>query len=73
MWQNIYYTSSNIFTTRPFESNIFASPALDVYPFLSLVGAASLAAGGGGGAGDSSYSGAVPIRLAGTRAVRAQW
>lgn len=23
--------------------------------------------------GDSSYSGAVPIRLAGTRAVRAQW
>ena len=37
MWQHIYYTSSNIFTTRPFESNIFASPALDVYPFLSLV------------------------------------
>ena len=36
MWQHIYYTSSNIFTTRPFESNIFASPALDVYPFLSL-------------------------------------
>ena len=37
MWQHIYYTSSNIFTTRPFESNIFASPALDVYPFLSLL------------------------------------
>ena len=37
MWQHIYYTSSNIFTTLPFESNIFASPALDVYPFLSLL------------------------------------
>ena len=37
MWQHIYYTSSNIFTTRPFESNIFASPTLDVYPLLSLV------------------------------------
>ena len=37
MWQHIYYTSSNIFTTRPFESNIFASPALNVYPFLSLM------------------------------------
>ena len=32
MWQNIYYTSSNIFTTRPFASKIFASPTLCVYP-----------------------------------------
>ena len=27
MWQHIYYTSSNIFTTLPFESNINRSPA----------------------------------------------
>ena len=33
MWQNIYYTSSNIFTTRPFESKIFASPTLCVHPY----------------------------------------
>ena len=39
MWQHIYYTSSNIFTTRPFESNIFASPTLTVYPLLSLTAA----------------------------------
>ena len=37
MWQNIYYTSSNIFTTRPFASKIFASPTLCVYPLLSLL------------------------------------
>ena len=32
MWQNIYYASSKIFTTRPFASKIFASPTLCVYP-----------------------------------------
>ena len=37
MWQHIYYTSSNIFTTRPFESKIFASPTLDVHPFISAI------------------------------------
>ena len=35
------YASSKICTTSPFASKIFASPTLCVYPFLSLVAAAS--------------------------------
>ena len=39
MWQHIYYASSKIFTTSPFESKIFASPTLDIHPVpLVLLG-----------------------------------
>ena len=34
MWQNIYYASSKVFTTRPFVSKILTSPTLCVHPAI---------------------------------------